>query len=380
VWVCEYVGVGVALILLPTLLSASLCLGGERPASAPSPDADADPPLSVSADKAVSQRAGKDAEGHELTRARFTGNVVAVRGDVTMKCQELDALFARDALKTGAGEAAGQGRARQARATGGVVVTMPGRRAVADEAFYDVAAERITLSGKARPVIYHQSDAVAAESFVLYRTARVAEARGRTSAMIAPRKPAETVEGKGPAAGADLGKAGPSAGKKTRIDSTGGAVYSDERHELFTKGNVVLQQEGFRLTCDRLWAYFQPRERPAEAPKAPAGKPDDELTAALGAGELRRIVADGGVRLETEARTADSELAEYDAGKRTITLAGVHSQPEIREGENRLTAPQIIYHLADDRLEPRGGPFKAVVETKGKGLGDTLPGSSGKKK
>ncbi|HOX06647.1 MAG TPA: LptA/OstA family protein [Planctomycetota bacterium] len=339
---------------------ASLCLCGEAPGADPG----AEPPLSVSADRAVSQRAGKDAEGRDLTRARFTGNVVAVRGDVTLKCAELEVLFARDARDAERGEAAERGRARQARASGSVVVTMPGRRAVADEAVYDVAAERITLSGKTRPVIYHEGDAVAAESFVLHRTERVAEARGRTSAMIAPRKAGAEADANAAAgdAKAEPLKAGPSAGRKTRIDSTDGAVYRDAERELFMRGEVVVQQEGFRLRCGRLWACFERR------PEKPAEGPGQDVVP--GAGALSRLVAAGGVRLETEARTAESELAEYDAAKRTVTLAGEHGQPEIREGGSRLTAPQIVYHLAEDRVEPRGGPFKAVIE----GRGGDLPG------
>ncbi len=344
------------------LASASPCLCGEPV----SEEAGSEPPLSVSADRAVSQRAGRDERGRELTRARFSGKVEAVRGDVKLTCRELEVLFAREGRDPGAEKAGAQGRPLEARATGGVVVSTPGSRAVAEEAVYDVYGERITLSGKARPVLYYGPDAVAAESFVLHRSTRIAEARGRTSAVIEARRPA--------AEAADAGGLAPSAGKKTRIDATDGAVYDEGRRELFLKGGVVVQQEGFRLRCDRLWARFGAKEskpkrdnaneEPAGAPGKPTERPPADPAAKLQAGELERLVASGGVRLDTETRTMESELAEYDAAKRTAVLAGETSQPEVREGGNRLTAPQIVYHLDEDRLESRGGPFKVVIEAK----------------
>jgi lipopolysaccharide export system protein LptA len=360
---------------------------GPRPAVEPPParpPSDEDPEkLTVTADKAGSQRAGKDEQGRELTKARFVGNVEAVRGEVRLTCRELEVIFVKEAAKAGAESAAkpGQGRARQARATGAVVITMPDRRAVADEALYDMASEQITLTGKTRPVLYHETDAVAADSFVLHRAAKVAEARGKVSAVIGPRAPPEERGAeKKPAPDAsdllrqgygglqsrqaketDLAKAGPSAAKRTRIDAAGGAVYDDARRVLFLKDRVVVQQEGFRLAAERLWVFFQPRAASAPEGAPPPAKAADPLVAAMGGGSLRKLVAAGGVRVETDTRTTDSELAEYDAAGRTVVLAGQAPQPVIHEGENRLTAPQIIYYLDEDRMESRGGAFKAVV-------------------
>jgi lipopolysaccharide export system protein LptA len=252
-----------------------------------------------------------------------------------------------------------------------VVITMPGRRAVADEALYDMASEQITLTGKTRPVIYHETDAVAADSFVIHRTARVVQARGKVSAVIAPRRPPEGRGAEKPPGqdASELLKGGPSAAKRTRIDSTGGAIYDDAQHLLFLKDDVVVQQEGFRLAAERLWAFFQPKDQPRPEGAQPPEKTDDPLAAAMGRSALVRLVAAGGVRVETDTRTADAELAEYHAAAKTVTLAGKAPQPVIHEGTNRLTAPQIIYYLDEDRMESRGGPFKAVVGS-GKGQGD----------
>jgi len=323
----------------------------ETPAGTPKAGPD-DEAITVVADQASSQRAGADAAGHELTRARFTGNVDARRGDVKLTCRQLEVTFA-----------AGEGNRRRpqsARATGQVVIAMPGRRAVAEEALYDMAGELITLSGKTRPVLYHQNDAVAAESFLIHRLKRLVEARGRVSAEIAPRqqaKPGAKPDPKGL-------PAGPSAAKRTRLDAAGGGIYADATHQLFLKDAVVVQQEGFRLACDRLWVFLRPQEekKPAARPEKEKGPtPEaDPLLEALGAGALRKITAAGRVRIETDTRQVEAELAEYRAEGRTIILAGV-PQPVIREGQSLLTAPQIIYYLDEDRVESRGGPFKAVL-------------------
>lgn len=312
----------------------------------------ADEKLTITADKAASQKAGKDDQGRDLTRARFTGHVEAVRGDVKLQCDSLDVVFALDQSKPAADGDDKRGVPQSAKASGSVVVTMPGRRAVGDEAVYDMAAGTVTLSGGSRPVLYHESDAVAAEKFVLHRDPRITEARGKVSAMIQPRK-----DDKGDKAPGDKKPAveGPSAAKKTRVDAAEGALYDENSRVLYLKGQVVVQQEGFRLSCNELWAFLEPAGEKD-------GKAKDPLVAGLGVGALSRLVGSGGVWVDTETRTISAELAQYDAATRTTVLAGKSPVPAVHEPGRLLTAPQIVHHLADDSLEARGGPFKVTLE------------------
>lgn len=319
----------------------------EQPAALPpAPPPDADRRLIIAADRIQSRGAGRDAEGRAVTRVLFSGGVEAVRGDLALKCRELE-------VESVAGEEGGGSRPRLARARGKVEITTPRRRAVAEEAGYDLAAEKLTVTGRERPVIHQDGHELAAESFVLSRAAGVFEARGKVSAVLQPRPAAEAEKG-----------ARPAAARKTRVDASGGAVYDDARRQLFLKDDVLVRQEGFELACDRLWVLFAP-EGPKEAGKsgeagAPAAGAGDPL-GPLEVGSVRKVVAEGRVRLTAGRRLAVADLAAYDPLGKTVVLSGRDSAPVIRDEQGLLTAPQIVYYIEEERLESRGGPFRAVV-------------------
>lgn len=377
------------LAILATLAASPGALAGEPPEVPDPPGAAAGessapktkPPfvktggkLVVSADRAHRRRLPPGKDGTELSRVSFTGKVAATRGGVTLTCQELEVTFAKPPAKEGEKP---KTRARDARARGRVIIRTERRRAVAERADYDFGAERFTLSGKKRPVIYQDGDAVAAESFTVHRRLGRFEARGKTSAVIRPRKKAGEPPAKDEAPPARAEKGGPSLSKKTRIDSAGGAVYDEGKRWLFLRGDVLVRQKGFQISCERLWVIFAARKKDAGKSKEAGGekKKPDPLAAAFRPGSVERIVAAGHVRIRSATRTAEAELAIYDPARGTFTLTGKRA-PVIRDGENHLTAPEIVYHLKSDKIESRGGPFKAVLRGKKPGS-PKLPGDKG---
>ncbi len=364
------------LVLLAILMASCGALAGE-PSEVPDPPGATagkssgpktkSPPvktggkLVVSADRARRKRLPPGKDGTELSRVSFAGEVVATRGEVKLTCRELDVIFAKPPAKKSETR---KTRARDARARGRVIIRTERRRAVAEQADYDFEAERFTLSGKKRPVIYQGGDAVAAESFTVHRRQGIFEARGKASAVIRPRKKADEAPAKDEAPPGRAEKSGPSLAKKTRIDSAGGAVYDEGKRRLFLRGDVLLRQKGFQLSCGRLWVIFAARKKAAGKSKdAGEAKKPDPLAGAFRPGSVERIVAAGRVRIRSATRTAEAELATYDPAKGIFTLTG-KSSPVIRDGENHLTAPEIVYHLKSDRIEARGGSFKAVVRGK----------------
>jgi lipopolysaccharide export system protein LptA len=296
--------------------------------------------------------------------------VEVVRGTLRLNCARLSAVMA-GARGTGTG-----GEPLSCTAEGEVVVRDGESKAIAERAHYDCLTEQLTLSGVKRPVIYHQADAVAAESFVLHRRREMFEARGRTSAVIVPREkaPDEAV----PTPPGRDEKSVPSLKGKTRVDCSGGAIYEERRNLLFMRDDVLVRQEGYEMSCDRAWALFRPREKkgaggeegqPAVAEEKPptprlAGIADAPQATGAGPGQLMQVIAAGHVRVRSATRSAEAELVSYDAAARTLTLSGGEPGPVIREGDSWLTAPLIVYHLDGDRIESPNGPFKAVVRSK----------------
>jgi lipopolysaccharide export system protein LptA len=335
--------------------------------------------LVVSAEGASRKRLPSEKDGTEVFLVTFTGKVDARRGELKLTCSDMKVTFAKAPVAPGK---KARTLSREAIASGSVVVRTPRRKAIAERASYQLQTETLTLSGKRRPVIYQDGDAIAAESFVFHRARGVFEARGKTVAVILPRKkPGEKPDEKLVPPGRGE-KAGPSMARRTRIDAAGGAIYEEAARRLFLRKNVLVRQKGLRLSCDRLWVFFSAREKPkpkskakpkpttkADAkpkaePKAKSKTGEDPLAASFSPGSVTRIVAAGNVRISGEGRVGEAEIAVYDPVKRVVKLAGKKRAPVIHDGENYLTAPLILYHLASGRLESPNGPFKIVVREK----------------
>ncbi len=335
--------------------------------------------LVVSAEGASRKQLPDDRDGTQVSLVVFTGNVVATRGELKLTCSNMKVTFAKPQAIPGK---KAKTQPREAIASGDVVIRTPRLKAIAERASYRMGTETLTLSGKRRPVIYQDGDAVAAESFVLHRARGVFEARGKTVAVILPRKkPGEKPDEKLVPPGRGE-KAGPSMARRTRIDAAGGAVYEETARRLFLRRDVLVRQKSLRLSCDRLWVFFSARGKSKDKDKdKPEAKPkagEDSPATSFSPGSVTRIIAAGNVRINGEGRVGEAEIATYDPVKRVVKLGGKQRAPVIHDGENYLTAPLILYHLASGRLESPNGPLEIVVREKKPG-GARPPGLNGLK-
>jgi lipopolysaccharide export system protein LptA len=81
--------------------------------------------------------------------ATFSGNVVVVQGDTTLRCKTLDVFYEDDgaAGQTQKLNLSGKQRIRKLEARGGVVVTQKDQTATGETGVFDMAANTLTLNG-----------------------------------------------------------------------------------------------------------------------------------------------------------------------------------------------------------------------------------------
>jgi lipopolysaccharide export system protein LptA len=154
---------GGLLLAQPALAQqATLPLGGLR--------ADPEAPVEIEADSlAVSQADG---------RAVFTGNVLVAQGDLKLSAGKVEVAYDRPA------EGQGQGKIRTLHATGGVTLASPQEAAEAQEAVYDVAAHRVTMTGKV--LLTQGQNTIAGESLVVDLDTGTGTMQGRVRTTLTP--------------------------------------------------------------------------------------------------------------------------------------------------------------------------------------------------
>lgn len=69
-------------------------------------------------------------------------------------------------------------------------------------------------------------------------------------------------------------------------------------------------------------------------------------------GDIRRLLASGGVTLATEAEAAEAESADYDLAARTLTLAG---DVLLTQGSAAVSAERMVVDLAAGTARLEGG-------------------------
>mgnify|MGYP001129138807 CR=1 FL=1 len=90
-------------------------------------------------------------------------------------------------------------------------------------------------------------------------------------------------------------------------------------------GDVIARQGDVTITCDKLTAYY--------------GKDKQEV---------KRIVAQGGVRITQKERVAVSDRAEYDNVQRSLRLTG---KPRVWQGSDVIEGEEILVFLAEGRVK-----------------------------
>lgn len=103
-----------------------------------------------------------------------------------------------------------------------------------------------------------------------------------------------------------------------------------KENRIFFKGNVIARQKDMVIYSDSLEALLLEDGRGIE-----------------------RVVADGNVRIQQGIRMASCGKAVFLNRDQKIFLSG---EPKMWEGENMVTGEEIIFDLAKNRIEVRGGP------------------------
>jgi lipopolysaccharide export system protein LptA len=129
--------------LMRTMAAALLCLGlpagGAMAQAVGLPGQDSSEPIEIVADTLVVQQ--------EKQIATFTGNVVAVQGDMTLKAELLRVYYAQEEAAGGAAAPADNTSIRRIEAEENVSLSNPTDTATGDRGIYDVPAQKVTLTG-----------------------------------------------------------------------------------------------------------------------------------------------------------------------------------------------------------------------------------------
>ncbi len=121
--------------------------------------------------------------------------------------------------------------------------------------------------------------------------------------------------------------------------------------EIAFSGNVKVEQDDIKMTCDRLVVLYL-QDKNAKGAKNGAGR---TLRGLADPGELKSITASGHVNIVQKNRVVTAGKAFYDRTKGTVTLT---ESPHVREDQNRLEADTVVIYLAgkgSDDLNGTGG-------------------------
>jgi lipopolysaccharide export system protein LptA len=127
-------------------------------------------------------------------------------------------------------------------------------------------------------------------------------------------------------------------------------TYLQQGQKVIFEGKVQVTRPDFRLTSERLTVFFSQGKEQAKT----------EGALPVGAGEIRRIEAEGQVRLEREGRVGTCARAIFDMEQQLITMEG---DPILEDGKNRISGKVIRFHLADNRSEVIGDKNERVKAT-----------------
>jgi len=120
-------------------------------------------------------------------------------------------------------------------------------------------------------------------------------------------------------------------------------------------GKVKAVQGDVKITCDKLSVYYDQEGK--DQPKAKGAAGEGVLD---GGGKVRKVVAQGHVKVVQKDRIAVGRQATYWAGGRKMLLEG---QATVWRGTNQISGEKITVFLDQDRAVVHGKPGKRVSVT-----------------
>jgi len=143
----------------------------------------------------------------------------------------------------------------------------------------------------------------------------------------------------------------------------GSLTYSSASREARLTGGVRAESPKLRARCREARIVFL-RSRPATPAKiATDGEGPEKRPALPGVASVELV---GNVVLDTPGegdaapRRVRASRAFYMADEDTLAFTGKPA-PVVEYGGVTLTAPEIVLHMEDNRIEPRGGKMRAVL-------------------
>ncbi len=259
---------------------------------------------------AIDLQSGTLVVDHRARSAIFGGGVTAVRGGLTLRCDQIHAAYD------------GENRVTIVTCPGPVEASEQGRTMTAGSGRFDNLTGELTLLGA--PTLVEGSRRVTGETLRYVVATQTAELT-KADALL----PARDVRAQGPLAGR-----GPLAVKAEHVtwDAPGRRAHFVGR-VIATRGDLTLSARELTTTHD---------ER----------------------GEVERAVTGGGpVTVVQGERRARAGRASFEGGKATLVLEG---EPVVEERGSVLTGRRVTFLLAEDRvevLEPKATfPIRAAKE------------------
>lgn len=126
------------------------------------------------------------------------------------------------------------------------------------------------------------------------------------------------------------------ASGKIHITSSDGMRMNTQEKRVDFHGNVVLVQEDLTLHCDHMTLFYEEIE---------------------GRQNMRELHAVGNVdffQLSRELKGKSEDLL-YNASSEILTLSATHGVAEIEQGKQSLKSKKILYNIATEAMDARGG-------------------------
>lgn len=121
-------------------------------------------------------------------------------------------------------------------------------------------------------------------------------------------------------------------------------------------GNVRATQGETVITSDRLKIFYSEKMGETQSPST-------------GQGAIKKIVADGNVKISFDNRVATAQEAVYHNDTQVLVLSG--PQSKISSGDDSITGEKITYHRTDGRItveRGRSSRVEAVFHSKEGGI------------
>ena len=150
----------------------------------------------------------------------------------------------------------------------------------------------------------------------------------------------------GPVAAEEIAQPPNQAGDENRIHITADSLTTDT-NEKFVEfiGNVKATQGTTILTSDRLKVFYREQSETQTQPNA-------------GADAIRRIIAQGNVKILFDNQVAISEQADYITDKKIVILSGTNTK--ITSGNNSISGTKITLYRDEGRIQVEGSKEKRV--------------------